>query len=77
MLLSIGGLLVTLSQLQEAPLKKLISLIGLPSSGKTTFCHQSVLTSLAMDRSLLYMLLAIDPSEVEKLAIDRRLIDPL
>jgi predicted hydrocarbon binding protein/KaiC/GvpD/RAD55 family RecA-like ATPase len=57
--------LVSLGQLQEIPSKNLILLVGPPGSGKTTFCCQSILQNLAMDRPVIYVTTEYDPSNAE------------
>jgi len=41
---------MSLSQLQEIPLSKTILLVGPPGAGKSTFCQQTVLQNLAVDK---------------------------
>jgi len=61
-----GLLLVSLSQLQEVPPKSMILLVGPPGSGKTTFCEQAILQSLAVDRPIIFVTTECSPSEAEK-----------
>jgi KaiC/GvpD/RAD55 family RecA-like ATPase len=58
--------LVSLTQLQEVPPKNLILLVGPPGSGKTTFCQQSILQNLAMDRPIIHITTENDPSRAEE-----------
>jgi predicted hydrocarbon binding protein/KaiC/GvpD/RAD55 family RecA-like ATPase len=58
--------LVSLTQIQEVPPKKLILLVGAPGAGKSVFCEQTVLQSLAMDRPIIYVTTERSPSEAEK-----------
>jgi len=60
-----GLLLSSLTQLQEVPSKNLILLVGPPGSGKSTFCQQTVLQNIAMDRPIIYVTTEYGPSEVE------------
>jgi predicted hydrocarbon binding protein/KaiC/GvpD/RAD55 family RecA-like ATPase len=55
---------VTLTQIQEAPSKSLILLVGPPGSGKSTFCEQTVLQNLAMDKPIIYVTTECDPDKV-------------
>jgi KaiC/GvpD/RAD55 family RecA-like ATPase len=57
--------MVSLSQLQEVPPKNLILLVGPPGSGKTTFCHQTVLSNIEM-RPVIYVTTESPPSKVEE-----------
>jgi KaiC/GvpD/RAD55 family RecA-like ATPase len=58
--------LVSLTQLQEVPPKNLILLVGPPGAGKTTFCQQSILQNLAMERPIIHVTSENDPSGAEK-----------
>ena len=58
--------MVSLSQLQDIPPRNMIFLIGLPGSGKTTFCQQAVLQNLALDRPIIYVTTECGPSDAEK-----------
>ena len=66
-------MLVSLSQLQDVPLKNLILLVGPPGSGKSTFCEQAVLNSFAFDRPVIYVTTEHGPSEVIDLLQERGL----
>ena len=57
---------MSLSQLHEVPSKSLILLVGPPGSGKTTFCEQTILKSVAMDRPIIYVTSEYGPSEAEQ-----------
>jgi predicted hydrocarbon binding protein/KaiC/GvpD/RAD55 family RecA-like ATPase len=57
---------LSLSQIQEVPPKKIILLVGPPGAGKSTFCEQTVLQSLAMDRPIIFVTTECNPSEAEK-----------
>jgi predicted hydrocarbon binding protein/KaiC/GvpD/RAD55 family RecA-like ATPase len=57
---------LSLAQLQEVPLKSMVLLVGPPGSGKSTFCEQTVLQNLAMDRPVIYVTTEYDPSKVEE-----------
>jgi predicted hydrocarbon binding protein/archaellum biogenesis ATPase FlaH len=56
--------MVSLAQVQEVPPKSMILLVGAPGSGKSTFCQQVALKSLAMDRAIIYVTTEYDPDKV-------------
>jgi predicted hydrocarbon binding protein/KaiC/GvpD/RAD55 family RecA-like ATPase len=58
--------MVSLAKLQEVPPKSMILLVGPPGSGKTTFCEQAILQSLAVDRPIIFVTTECSPSEAEK-----------
>jgi predicted hydrocarbon binding protein/KaiC/GvpD/RAD55 family RecA-like ATPase len=58
--------MVSLAQLQEVPSKNMILLVGPPGTGKSTFCQQVALQSLAMDRPIIYVTTEYDPSKAEE-----------
>mgnify|MGYP001096910219 CR=1 FL=1 len=58
--------MVSLTQIQEVPPKKLILLVGPPGAGKSTFCEQVILQSLAVDRPIIFVTTECSPSEAEK-----------
>jgi KaiC/GvpD/RAD55 family RecA-like ATPase len=63
--------MVSLTQIQEVPPRKMVLLVGSPGAGKSTFCQQVALQSLAMDRPIIYVTTECSPSEVEKELRDR------
>jgi predicted hydrocarbon binding protein/KaiC/GvpD/RAD55 family RecA-like ATPase len=68
-----GLLLVSLSQLQEVPPISMILLAGPPGSGKSTFCQQVALQSLAIDRPIIFVTTEYGPSEAERALRERGL----
>jgi predicted hydrocarbon binding protein/KaiC/GvpD/RAD55 family RecA-like ATPase len=58
--------MVSSAQLQEIPPKSMILLVGAPGSGKSTFCQQAALKSLAMDRPIIYVTTEYGPSDAER-----------
>jgi predicted hydrocarbon binding protein/KaiC/GvpD/RAD55 family RecA-like ATPase len=67
--------LVSLAQIQEVPPKNMILLVGPPGSGKSTFCQQAILQSLAMDKPIIYVTTEYGPSEAERALKDRGLLE--
>jgi len=65
--------LVSLAQLQEIPRKSVVLLVGPPGAGKSTFCQQTVLQSLAGDRGIIYVTTECGPSEAERALRERGL----
>jgi predicted hydrocarbon binding protein/KaiC/GvpD/RAD55 family RecA-like ATPase len=55
---------LSLAKIQEVPRNSLILLAGPPGAGKSTFCHQAVLNSLAMDRPIILVTTEQGPAEV-------------
>jgi len=55
------------------PPKKTILLVGPPGAGKSVFCEQTVLQSLAVDRPIIYVTTELGASEVEKVLKERGL----
>jgi len=55
--------MVSLSQLQEVPPKNMILLVGPPGAGKTTFCQEAVLKSIALC-PVIYVTTESTPSEI-------------
>ena len=59
-----------LKVLQEAPRESLTLLIGPPGSGKSTFCHQIVLNSLAAEKPIIFITTEQHPSKIDVLLQD-------
>ena len=57
--------MVSLSQLQEVPIKNLILLVGPPGAGKSTFCQETILTSIPLN-PVIYVTTESSPSIVEE-----------
>ena len=57
--------MASLTQLQEVPPESMILLVGSPGSGKSSFCEQTVLQSLAIERPIIYLTTECDPSKTE------------
>jgi KaiC/GvpD/RAD55 family RecA-like ATPase/predicted hydrocarbon binding protein len=68
----------SLAEIQEVPQNNLILLTGPPGAGKSTFCHQTVLSGLAMDRPVIFVTTEHSPNEVIGLLGDKgmRVVPP-
>ena len=64
---------MTLAKLQEARERGVVLLVGAPGAGKSTFCHNTVLRSIAIDRPVIMVTTEQGPQEVVKLLTDRGL----
>jgi predicted hydrocarbon binding protein/KaiC/GvpD/RAD55 family RecA-like ATPase len=62
---------VSLRDIQETPKNSLILLSGPPGAGKSTFCHQAVLNSLAMDKPVIFVTTEHGPAEILGLLKER------
>jgi len=58
---------MSLAKIQEPPDKCLTLLAGAPGAGKSTFCHQVVLKSIAADRPVIFVTSEQSPAEVIEL----------
>jgi predicted hydrocarbon binding protein/KaiC/GvpD/RAD55 family RecA-like ATPase len=67
---------LSLTDVQEVPKNNLILLAGPPGAGKSTFCHQTVLNGLALDRPVIYVTTEHGPSEVIDLLKERGIGEP-
>jgi predicted hydrocarbon binding protein/KaiC/GvpD/RAD55 family RecA-like ATPase len=65
--------LSSLRQLQDVPLKKMVLLVGPPGAGKSTFCHQVALKSLAVDQPIIYVTTKYGSSDAERALKERGL----
>jgi len=66
-------LVVSISQLQEVPLRKMVLLVGRPGAGKSAFCQQAALQSLAVDRPIIYVTTKYGSSDAERALKERGL----
>jgi predicted hydrocarbon binding protein/KaiC/GvpD/RAD55 family RecA-like ATPase len=58
-------MMVSLTQLQEVPSESMMLLVGSPGSGKSAFCEQTVLQSLAIEKSIIYLTTECSSSKTE------------
>jgi predicted hydrocarbon binding protein/KaiC/GvpD/RAD55 family RecA-like ATPase len=58
---------MSLAKIQEPPDRSFILLVGAPGAGKSTFCHQMVVKSIALDRPVIFVTSEQSPSEVLEL----------
>ncbi len=68
-----GFKVASLTQLQEVPSKNMILLVGPPGSGKSTFCQQTVLKNLAVNRPVIFVTTEHAPSDVTRFLRERGL----
>ncbi len=61
----------SLAEIQEVPRNSLVLLSGPPGAGKSAFCHQVVLNSLAMDRPVIFVTTEQSPSGIMGLLRER------
>ena len=62
---------MSLAQIQEAPDKGVILLVGPPGAGKSTSCYRVVLNSIATDRPIMLVTTEQSPTEVKGLLRER------
>jgi len=55
---------LSLAEVQEVPKESLILLAGPPGAGKSTFCHQTVLNSVAAERPIIFVTTEQSPSSI-------------
>jgi KaiC/GvpD/RAD55 family RecA-like ATPase len=58
--------MVSLTQLREVPLRKMVLLVGPPGAGKSTFCQGAVLQSLATHKPVIFVTTEYGPSDAER-----------
>jgi KaiC/GvpD/RAD55 family RecA-like ATPase/predicted hydrocarbon binding protein len=62
---------MSLAKLQEPPDKGLILLTGVPGAGKSTFCHQVAIKSIATERPVIFVTSERNPADVIELLSER------
>jgi predicted hydrocarbon binding protein/KaiC/GvpD/RAD55 family RecA-like ATPase len=65
------GVRVSLADIQDTPRNSLVLLSGPPGAGKSTFCHQAVLSGLAMDKPVIFVTTEKGPAEIVGLLRER------
>jgi len=68
---------MSLAKIQELPDKGLILLAGAPGAGKSTFCHQVVAKSIALDRPVIFVTSEQSPAEVLELLTETGMGQPV
>ena len=66
---------LSLAEIQEVPKESLTLLVGPPGAGKSTFCHQTVLDSIAAERPIIFVTTEQSPSGVTGLGNKREFKD--
>ena len=67
---------LSLAEIQEVPRESLTLLVGPPGAGKSAFCHQVILSSIAADRPVIFVTTEQRPSGVVRLLRERGLGEP-
>jgi KaiC/GvpD/RAD55 family RecA-like ATPase len=64
-----------LTQLQDVPPNSIILLIGPPGAGKSSFCYQTVLNNLAVNKPIIFVTTEHAPSEILRFLHEKGLVD--
>jgi predicted hydrocarbon binding protein/KaiC/GvpD/RAD55 family RecA-like ATPase len=67
---------LSLAEIQEIPRESLTLVIGPPGAGKSAFCHQVVLNSIAANRPVIFVTTEQSPSGVMRLLIEKGIGSP-
>jgi len=67
---------LSLAEIQEVPKNSLILLSGPPGAGKSTFCHQAVLSGLAVDKPVIFVTTEHGAAEIMDLLKERGMGEP-
>jgi len=67
---------LSLAKIQEIPKENLILLVGPPGAGKSTFCYQVVLNSIAIERPIIFVTTEQRPSVIIKLLREKGMGEP-
>ena len=68
---------LSLSKIQEVSKENLILLVGPPGAGKSTFCYQVVLNSIAIERPIIFVTTEQRPSVIIKLLREKGIGEPI
>jgi len=68
---------MSLAKIQEPPDKCLILLTGVPGAGKSTFCHQVVVKSIALERPIIFVTSEQSPDDVIELLSEKGIREPV
>ena len=68
---------MSLTKIQEPPDRCLILLTGVPGVGKSTFCHQVVVKSIASERPIIFVTSEQSPTDVIELLSERGIREPV
>ena len=68
---------MSLTKIQEPPDRCLILLTGVPGAGKSTFCHQVVVKSVASERPIIFVTSEQSPADVIELLSERGIREPI
>ena len=68
---------MSLTKIQEPPDRCLILLTGVPGAGKSTFCHQVVVKSIASERPIIFVTSEQSPADVIELLSERGIREPV
>ncbi|TET93825.1 hypothetical protein E3J33_01155 [Candidatus Aerophobetes bacterium] len=68
---------MSLTKIQEPPDRCLILLTGVPGAGKSTYCHQVVVKSIALDRPIIFVTSEQSPADVIELLSERGIREPV
>jgi len=67
---------LSLAEIQEIPRDSLTLVIGPPGAGKSAFCHQVILNSIAENRPVIFVTTEQSPSGVMQLLIEKGMGGP-
>ncbi len=67
---------LSLTKIQEVPKENLVLLVGPPGAGKSTFCYQVILNSIAIERPIIFVTTEQRPSVIIKLLREKGMGEP-
>ena len=68
---------MSLAKIQEPPEKGLILLTGVPGAGKSTFCHQVAIRSIASERPVIFVTTEHNPADITEQLHRKGMIAPM